>query len=166
MTARFLLGATEHAVWLSRAADGYRLHVDGAAAQDVALAGDGTARNLVLNGQAEPVQVIVSGDDLHVHLRGRTYHLRFLDPVSRHAGAAGAAGGADEARAPMPGMVVALPVRVGDAVQAGDALVVIESMKLETTIRATGPARVTTIHVAEGASFDRDQVLVTLAGDA
>jgi acetyl/propionyl-CoA carboxylase alpha subunit len=165
VTARFLLASAEHAVWLSRTTGGYRLHADGAGAPEVALVGDGTARSLVLDGRAEPVQVVVSGEDLHVHLRGRTYHMRYLDPVTRHAGAAAGGAGALEARAPMPGMVVALPVQIGDAVQAGDALVVIESMKLETTIRATGPARVAAIHIAEGASFDRDQVLVTLAGE-
>jgi multidrug efflux pump subunit AcrA (membrane-fusion protein) len=58
-----------------------------------------------------------------------------LEPLAVHARQAGAATGL-EARAPMPGSVVALPVAVGDSVRAGDTLVIIESMKLEVALKA------------------------------
>ena len=98
------------------------------------------------------------GEDIHVHLRGRTFTLRHIDPARRYA-ESDTAGGADVARAPMPGTVVRLAAEIGQSVAAGDPLLVIESMKLETTIRATHPARVAAIHVAAGQSFDRDAVL-------
>jgi acetyl/propionyl-CoA carboxylase alpha subunit len=163
MAYRFRLGSADHAVWLSRRQNGYRLHAEGSAPADVALAGDGVRRTLTMDGTTEPVHLATAGDELFIHLRGQTFHLRYLDPVLSHANSGAKSGGANEARAPMPGTVVSLPVSPGDRVVAGDALIVIESMKLETTIRAAAPAEVAAVHVAEGASFERDQVLVTLA---
>ena len=66
----------------------------------------------------------------------------------------------------MPGTVVRVDVAVGDHVATGDPLVVIESMKLETTIRAWHDGTVSAVHVTAGQSFERDAVLVTLAAEA
>lgn len=159
--SRFVLAGVERTVWLSRRGEGYLAHVDDGVPVTAAL-GD-CAYTLVVDGCAEPVHVAVEGEAVFIHLEGRAYHLRYLDPVLSPAGMAGGGQGGMEARAPMPGTVVSLPVGAGDEVQAGDALVVIESMKLETTIRAAGPGRIAAVHVAEGQSFDRDKVLVTLA---
>jgi 3-methylcrotonyl-CoA carboxylase alpha subunit len=63
----------------------------------------------------------------------------------------------------MPGTVVALKVAPGDAVTAGTVLIVIESMKLETQIRASQDGIVERLHVKDGDSFDRDALLVTLS---
>lgn len=124
----------------------------------------GGASQLTIKVEAcrSPVLVATSGDDIHIHLDGRTHLVRYLDPVRSLAGDAQA--GADEgSRAPMPGTVVAVHVEPGVAVSPGDALLVIESMKLETTIRATRAGIVDAVHVHEGQSFERDQLLVSLA---
>jgi 3-methylcrotonyl-CoA carboxylase alpha subunit len=63
----------------------------------------------------------------------------------------------------MPGTVVALKVAPGDAVTAGTVLMVIESMKLETQIRASQDGIVERVHVKESDSFDRNAILVTLS---
>ena len=67
------------------------------------------------------------------------------------------------ARAPMPGVVVALHVAAGDAVGEGDALMVIESMKLETTLVAPREARIQAVHFGVGATFGLKAILLTLA---
>jgi biotin carboxyl carrier protein len=63
----------------------------------------------------------------------------------------------------MPGSVVDTPVGERDAVAAGDVLIVIESMKLETSLRATQDGLVEQVHFQPGETFERDAVLVTLA---
>jgi 3-methylcrotonyl-CoA carboxylase alpha subunit len=78
------------------------------------------------------------------------------------------AGAIDEAghsvaRAPMPGVVVSVNAAPGDSVLAGAVLVVIESMKLETQIRAPQDGVVERIHVKIGENFERDAVLATLS---
>jgi 3-methylcrotonyl-CoA carboxylase alpha subunit len=162
MRHAFTIGGTDIEVWLARDGTGYRLSGDaGTARVDLMPAGDG-AFSLVVDGLAQPVLLAIEGEDLHVHIAGRTHGLRHLDPTRRFADAE-SAGGGDVARAPMPGTVVRVDVAAGQAVVTGDSLLVIESMKLETTIRAWHDGVVAALHVAQGQSFDRDAPLVTVA---
>jgi len=64
--------------------------------------------------------------------------------------------------APMPGRVVAVLVEVGQRVQRGDALVVLEAMKMEQTLAAPSDGEVTAVHVEPGARVDAGAALVTL----
>jgi biotin carboxyl carrier protein len=63
---------------------------------------------------------------------------------------------------PVPGTVTHVAVAVGDAVEAGAALVVLEAMKMEHTIRAGEDGVVAEIHVSVGQSVDAHTVVVTL----
>jgi biotin carboxyl carrier protein len=62
----------------------------------------------------------------------------------------------------MPGKVVRVEVAVGDAVALGDALVVLEAMKMEQVVRAPEAGVVAAVLVAEGAQVDGGQALVVL----
>lgn len=64
---------------------------------------------------------------------------------------------------PMPGIVIAVPVAVGDVVQRGDKLIILESMKMENELRAPCDGIVTHIHVTAGASVEKDQQLVGIS---
>jgi biotin carboxyl carrier protein len=70
---------------------------------------------------------------------------------------------AAEITAPMPGKVLKVLVRDGDLVEAGQALVVIEAMKMETTLAAEGAAIVKHVRVEEGQSVDHGAVLIELS---
>jgi 3-methylcrotonyl-CoA carboxylase alpha subunit len=76
--------------------------------------------------------------------------------------AAAGAGAADTVEAPMPGTVVRVSVAAGDLVKRGQTLMVIESMKMETTIVAWRDGVVRAVHRPLGATFDRKAPLVTL----
>jgi pyruvate carboxylase subunit B len=65
-------------------------------------------------------------------------------------------------RAPMPGLVVRIEVAVGDAVEPGKSLVVVEAMKMENELRAPAAGLVTAVHVAAGAPVEKGAALVTL----
>jgi biotin carboxyl carrier protein len=65
--------------------------------------------------------------------------------------------------APMPGLIVALKVKEGDAVQAGQALLVMEAMKMENAITASYHGTVTKIYVREGDSISEGDLLVDVA---
>ncbi len=157
MRHAFDIGGTETEVWLSRDGAGYRLHGDAGEAR-IGLA----AGRLDVDGVGEPVLVVLDGETIHVHLGGANYVLRHKDPARRFADEDDGGAG-DAARAPMPGTVVRIDVAVGQPVALGDPLLVIESMKLETTIRAWHGGTVAALHVAPGQSFDRDALLVTLS---
>lgn len=81
------------------------------------------------------------------------------DPATR----AGAASGTTELRAPFNGKVVALPVAAGQALAAGDTVVVIESMKLEHSLASPAAATVAELLVAPGQQVSPGQVLARFA---
>src|SRR6516165_147884 len=128
MFHKFDLGGVTHELWLATTAIGYQLHVLDAWSGPVALADEGMGRGrLTLAGISEAVAFAVDGDVIHIHMRGRTRSLRYIDAL--HSLASMDSGdGHDVARAPMPGTVVALKVVPGDAVAAGAVLLIIESM--------------------------------------
>jgi propionyl-CoA carboxylase alpha chain len=65
--------------------------------------------------------------------------------------------------APMPGKVVKVLVTVGQEVAAGTALIVLEAMKMEHTVRATETGTVQSVSVAVGDQVDTDQLLAVVA---
>lgn len=66
------------------------------------------------------------------------------------------------ARAPMPGIVVAVPVAPGDMVDAGQGLVILEAMKMENEIRAPQAGTIRTVHVSPGQKVEQGQILVVI----
>ena len=82
-------------------------------------------------------------------------------PAAKPAAPAGAQGSV-VIKAPMPGTVVNVVVSAGQAVKAGDDLVFIEAMKMETPVKAPQDGTVATVDVAKGESVDSGKVLVTL----
>jgi 3-methylcrotonyl-CoA carboxylase alpha subunit len=65
--------------------------------------------------------------------------------------------------APMPGKVLKIMVREGDEVMAGQPMITMEAMKMETTLNAEGPARVKAIPVSPGQMVDAGAVLIELS---
>ena len=70
--------------------------------------------------------------------------------------------GATAVKAPMPGTLIKVNVKVGDAVKKGDVLCVLEAMKMENDIMAPADGVVASVEAAKGASVATDAVLVTL----
>jgi 3-methylcrotonyl-CoA carboxylase alpha subunit len=78
------------------------------------------------------------------------------------AGVTGSAGGAAIVQAPLPGRVVKIAVQAGDRVVAHQALVVVEAMKIETSVAAPRDGVVASIHCAVGEAVSGGHVLVEL----
>jgi 3-methylcrotonyl-CoA carboxylase alpha subunit len=136
---RLGIGATEHA-----------LQAEEASGQQFAL---------TLDGVSYRGWRCASGDDLQVRLNGRTYTVHLV----RRQHAAGAGEGQEEIRASMPGVVVAVHAGAGQAVNTGDKLLTLESMKLQMTIVASHAGVVAQVHVAPEAVFERGALLVSFA---
>ncbi|TFF22876.1 pyruvate carboxylase [Jiella endophytica] len=66
--------------------------------------------------------------------------------------------------APMPGVVSTLAVAAGQEVKAGDVLLSIEAMKMETAIHAERDGKIEAVHVSAGSQIDAKDLLVTYAG--
>ena len=99
-------------------------------------------------------------------LHGRSHDVEVVDErtmaIRALAGTGAAAAGPRPIVAPMPGMVVKVEVATGDTVRAGQGIVIVEAMKMENELRASGPGRVVRVHVGKGDAVTKDQVLVEL----
>jgi biotin carboxyl carrier protein len=106
-------------------------------------------------------------EQLNVMLMGDLFEVSVKDErAQRLAGASGGFGvdqGEISLRSPMPGLIVSVPVAEGQAVSAGDTLIVLESMKMENDIKAPRGGTIGHIHVAKGDRVEQNKVLLTLA---
>ncbi|MGA5275869.1 acetyl/propionyl/methylcrotonyl-CoA carboxylase subunit alpha [Streptomyces cellulosae] len=93
---------------------------------------------------------------------GDAWQVRDHDPVAASLTRAGQAG-ADSLTAPMPGTVTVVKVAVGDEVDAGQSLLVVEAMKMEHVISAPHAGMVTELDVSPGTTVAMDQVLAVIA---
>jgi 3-methylcrotonyl-CoA carboxylase alpha subunit len=122
----------------------------------VAKVGDGTPGKgrdvLARSYHAGPAQVVRRRDTVTELL-----------PVDEHGRAASLGGaGSGVIKAPLPGAVLSVNVKVGDTVNAGDTLVVIEAMKMEHSLKATGTGTVSEVRVIVGARVKDGDLLVKI----
>ena len=83
-------------------------------------------------------------------------------PAPAPAPAAAPSAGGQTVEAPMPGKILDIKVKVGDAVSYGQCVIVMEAMKMETEIVAPAAGTVAAINVSTGDSVETGAVLVTL----
>ena len=111
----------------------------------------GTRLHATLGDRETAGTVELHGDTFAAHVDGRSYAFAFSRGRVAEASARGAAGGAaGSIAAPMPGKIVKVAVREGDAVAAHDLLIVLEAMKMEHRIEAPGHGIVKRVVVREG----------------
>lgn len=153
-------GAT-HTIDLQRQPDGtYRAHIGETSLDLTAIAlGDG-AWLLRLADRQVIVHTASDGDARYVHVDGHQHTLSKRDARARRR--ASAAGNNDLA-AQMPGQVLAVTVADGEAVVAGQTLVVLEAMKMEIRVAAPADGVVQRVLVQAGDVVERGQTLVELA---
>jgi pyruvate carboxylase subunit B len=149
--------------------DGERVRVDGV---DVAAS--------LADLPGTPIALLSLGQEVHrvavtrggargrytLSLDGWRYEVEALDERTRAIRALSAASDANAGPAPllapMPGLIVRVNVGVGDTVQAGQGLVVMEAMKMENELRAVSAGTVKAIHAAPGKAVERGTTLVEL----
>lgn len=118
-----------------------------------------------LDGKRTPFWVHQSEDKVSVWLDGVVHHLTVKDPRKRSTSSADAQGSNGKVAAQMPGKVLAVEVKVGDRVQAGQSLVLMESMKMELSLDAPLAGTVESVSVKLGEMVSQGQLLVQLILD-
>ena len=101
----------------------------------------------------------------NVEVNGISYDVSYEAPGTPqvHVSApAAAASSATSIKAPLPGTIMTINVKVGDQVKRGDTLVVMEAMKMENNIMANKDGQVKAIHVTVGQTVVQDDKLVDL----
>lgn len=63
-------------------------------------------------------------------------------------------------KAPMPGLVLDVKVKDGDSVKKGDALLILEAMKMENVLKATADATIQSVKAKKGNTVDKNEILI------
>ena len=160
---RYEVEVGERTVQVEIAPDGGLLVDDRAVSLDVTPLGDGSWA-MRLEGASREVHVL-SRDPLRLWVDGREVRAAVTDTRALAArGSGGRAGsGRQEIRAPMPGLVKAVHVSEGDAVERDAPLVTLEAMKMENELRAPIAGRITRVATAAGTKVDGGALLVVIA---
>ncbi|MCO6010761.1 acetyl/propionyl-CoA carboxylase subunit alpha [Actinoallomurus purpureus] len=139
--------------------------VDGGKPMRVAARRDGADLLVVDIGGRTRFACARDGDVCWLGRDGRVWSLKETEPLAARATETTASAGA--VRSPMPGTVAAVKAADGDEVAAGQALVIVEAMKMEHTVTAPVDGVVSGLTVQPGAQVALDEVLavVTPKGD-
>jgi biotin carboxyl carrier protein len=123
--------------------------------------------SLVIDGKSYEAYVYEGEDEWQVLLLGEQYPVTVEDEREKRlkaaAGGAVAEGGEFQLKAPMPGLVVAIPVQPDEQVAKGQVLLILESMKMQNELKAPRAGRVTRIRVKAGETVEQRQTLLSVS---
>ena len=99
-----------------------------------------------------------------VWINGRSIEIELIDPKKlRGSSTSGAeTAGVADIKTAMPGKVVRLIAAVGDTVEKGDGVIVVEAMKMQNEIKAPKNGTITSIRVSEGDTVNAGQILLSI----
>ncbi|MFI4986102.1 MAG: acetyl-CoA carboxylase biotin carboxylase subunit [Alphaproteobacteria bacterium] len=163
-----ILGEAQHAVTIAPAEGGYDVTVAG---EVQAVRGSWRIAEPIftatINGRLTTVQVDRRGAGYRLSRGGHQLEARVLTPVAaKHLAVMPRKAATDLSRtlmSPMPGLLVSLAVAVGQEVKAGEALAVVEAMKMENVLRAERDGTVAKLHAEPGDSLAVDQAILEFA---
>ena len=101
-----------------------------------------------------------------IKINGSRYDIKLADAydqmVERLGLRAQKAQGAQDIKAPMPGLVLKIMAEDGATVSAGDPILILEAMKMENVIKAATDAQVAKVEVSVGQAVEKGQLLVKM----
>ena len=162
MKFSYQIGAQIFEIELEKTASGYCAKINGEDRKvEIVRAADGEL-NLLVDGQPRTVYFAMNGTARFIAYDGKTYALNAATRgASRHSSAQ-AHSGEDAIRAPMPGQVRAVNVAVGDAVESGQTLLLLEAMKMEIKIITPRAGKIAKMNVKIGDLVEKEQVVAEI----
>ncbi len=136
----------------------YSVKINGTV-QDVAFDDEGRVE---IGGRRLAAETLCRGDDILVMIDGKSWTYRTVNPL---AVAAVAGPGGNAILAPMPGSIIRVAAVVGDRVERGQILVVMEAMKMEQSLKAPRAGIVAAMLIGEGDQVADGDTLVELDPD-
>lgn len=123
--------------------------------------------SLLLDNDSFEADITGSETGVDVLLRGRLYHVAVEDErqrlLRRIGGAEITQSGEFQMKAPMPGLIVSIPVAEGQEVSKGEILIVLESMKMQNELKAPRDGTVARVQVQDGDNVAQNTVILTLS---
>jgi biotin carboxyl carrier protein len=122
--------------------------------------------SLIVDGKSHESYIYQGDDNWQVLLRGRLYPVTVEDEREKRLRAAAGGGVAETGeyhlRAPMPGLVVAIPVTEGQEIKRGQVILILESMKMQNELKAPRDGTLGRIRVKVGESVEQKQTLLSI----
>jgi biotin carboxyl carrier protein len=163
------IGKKTYKMKVDPAADGvYRITIDDEEhTVDARRVGGGGIFSLLVGNQSFETHVAGSKGNYHVALVGSALEVTLQDELASRVAAEGSAAraGVQSIEAPMPGLIVDMKVKEGDQVEAGQAVAIVEAMKMQNELTAPGPGTVSEVHVKKGDAVASGQPLVTITSE-
>lgn len=150
-----------HALTVERAGDEFEIEMNGERANVQLISRAPPRITFSHKGKIISARVVSEGKKRWVHVDGATFTLERDDGRIARAKSDGAREGTGSGIvvAPMPGQVRGVLVKKGDAVTEGQALFLLEAMKMELKVGAPHDGVVSKIYVTAGQSVEREQLL-------
>ena len=122
--------------------------------------------SLLIDGKSYEAYVYAVEDEWQVLLFGRQYPVKVEDEREKRlktsVGGKVQESGEFQLKAPMPGLVVAVPVNEGQQIEKGQVLVILESMKMQNELKSPRAGKVEHVKVKAGESVEQKQLLVSI----
>jgi biotin carboxyl carrier protein len=120
--------------------------------------------SILIDGRCFEARVEANAGGAVVQVGGREYQVAICDPRHwrRKRGAAHEFRGRQQVVAPMPGKIVRVLVRAGDAIEAGRGILVVEAMKMQNEVRSPKAGKIERILVAVGQAVNAGEVLAVV----
>ena len=121
--------------------------------------------SLIIDGKSHEAYVYPDEESWQVLLRGRQYQASVEDEREKRLRTAGGTiteGGEYHMKAPMPGMVVSIPVAEGELVKKGQVLLILESMKMQNELKSPQDGTIHRIRVKAGDTVEQRQPLLSV----
>ena len=162
-----VLAGEERVVEVTPREGGYRVALGDRVLEVDAVHLQGAAVSLIVGTRSYRCDIEPGKDgQLNVRVNESTVSLEMLDERKlrlRRASGKFALEGPQRIDAPMPGKVVRVMVKVGDEVQEGQGLLVVEAMKMENELKSPKSGRVTELHAVEGAAVESGAKLAVVS---
>ncbi len=147
--------------------DEQHVNVDGVPYRvDFEPVGDQPVCSLIVDGQSYNAHVYPEEDGWQVLFQGDLYSVRVEDEREKRLRSALGGGPADSVefhlKAPMPGLVVAVPVSEGQGIEKGDVLLVLESMKMQNELKSPRAGTIVRVRVEVGDRVEQKETLLSV----
>lgn len=156
--------AQMHTLDIERAGDDFEIEINGARARVQVISFAPPRITFLYNGKTVSARVVSDGKKRWVHVEGVAFVLERADAGTqrRHALGGREGTGSGIVTAPMPGQVRGVLVSKGDWVQEGQALLLLEAMKMEIRVTAPHAGQIVQLDTSVGQTVEREQVLARI----
>lgn len=125
--------------------------------------------SLIVDGNSYEILISEEENEWNVFIRGMLYSAEVIDEREKRlrdaSGELALSSGEYTLQAPMPGLVIKVPVKEGKKVKKGDVLVILESMKMQNELKSPHKGTITKVNIKKGARVEKREAMVMIEPD-